>query len=89
MDIVICKDLINSWTDISEAERDAFLTEMPYPDIQLCPNTTSLLVTGDIFWETYFSLRIIATQEAYDLGIIERSEFFKGVLTRYFNAEKF
>ena len=44
LDTVLCKDLINSWTDISEDERYSFLGELLFPKNMLCPNTTSLSV---------------------------------------------
>ena len=46
IDTVLCENLINSWTDITEDERDSFLRELVFPEKMLCPNTTGFSVEG-------------------------------------------
>ena len=40
-----CTELIESWTDISQAERDNYMEELISPNV-LCPNLTEFSVKG-------------------------------------------
>ena len=46
MEAVLCNELIKSWTDITDDEKDEMLIELDSDD-WYCPNTTSLKLQGD------------------------------------------
>ena len=73
---MLCWDLVLSWKDISEAEREAFLDEILRPDIMLCPNTTSLFVEGGLEGGTFLELSIYGTDLAYEEEIISKSVIY-------------
>ena len=89
LDTVTCEDLINSWTDISEDERDSFLRELFYIGKMLCPNTTSLFVEGGLDGDTYIDISVYATELAYEEGVVNESMIYQADITRYFNAEQY
>ena len=46
--VVKCTDLIESWTHLSDAQREMFLEEVPFKERSLCPNTTEITLAGGI-----------------------------------------
>ena len=38
--VILCADLINSWTHLAEAEREMLIDEIPDNRYSLCPNMT-------------------------------------------------
>ena len=47
VEAVKCNELIKSWTDITDEEKDEMLNELNN-DNWYCPNTTSLKLQGDL-----------------------------------------
>ena len=64
---VDCKELINSWTDIAEGERESLLEEIdlqPFP--MLCPNVTSFEVSSGEFATKSLGMSLDRTQAGLD-----------------------
>ena len=89
VEAVYCSDLIKSWTNITEGERDSLLGEILYPEAMLCPNTTDITVKGGANGDVYFDLNIIGTETAVELGVVDMTMIYKADITRYFNAEQY
>ena len=58
VETILCTELVNSWTDLSEAERDSLLGELVYPNAMLCPKTDSIIVRGGATSDTTFELEV-------------------------------
>ena len=55
VEAVNCRDLIDSWTDVSESEKDVFRKEqLGFEEFLLCPNISSFLVEGSTYGKVNF-----------------------------------
>ena len=90
IDTILCADLINSWTDLSEGERDSLLEEIIYPEYMLCPNTESIYVEGAGYEpnSTYFNLAVWAWEDTPS-EIIGETVMVRTDVSRYFNAKQY
>ena len=89
IEAVKCNDLINSWTDLSEDERNDLKDELFYQNSMICPNTTTLQVRGEIFSELAFELQVNATDAAIEQGIIGQSSVYSAAIGRYFSVDQY
>ena len=62
--------MIDSWTDLSESERNDLKVELYFKDHSLCPNTTTLQIKGEILANFAIELQINATDAAIEQEII-------------------
>lgn len=70
VDAVLCADLIKSWTDVTEDERQMFLRELPLEGASLCPNTTEFTVMGGMWGSESLKLGIYDTDKSRELGLL-------------------
>lgn len=85
IDAVLCTDLINSWTHLSQFERDMFLQELPLPRASLCPNTTEFMISGGMFGEQSVKLGVYNTDKSRELGLT--AVVYQSEITRYYSNE--
>ena len=57
---VNCVDLVKTFTELKSGEIDSIISEMAYPGVMLCPNTTSFPVEGGLLGSSSFSLDVRA-----------------------------
>ena len=77
-----------SWTDISEEERMAIMSEIDLPKLQLCPNVTEFeVVRGRLHMESYLSLSVEALTK--DESIIEKALLRGSTIRRNFNPDDY
>ena len=97
IDIIDCKELVNTWTDISEGERQSILDELDLTDdpdaILKCPNATSFQLSSyaqNALDNKKEKFRLVV--KAIDATVIDLTtavSLYSSEISRYFNAEDF
>ena len=59
-DSVLCVDMINGWTDVSDYVKQSMIDEILYPEYIMCPQVSSMKILGGDLGEVNFNLEITA-----------------------------
>ena len=85
---VKCRDLIKSWTDITEGEKYEMLEEM-YDDQWYCPNVTSFKIQGDELTGASSFQMELTPDESLSPAIVKNSLLITTTLSRYFDVKDY
>ena len=87
MDSIDCEELIDTFTELADADRQAMKDEIVFPS--LCPNTTSITLEGNsISGFANFELNLVPFNLS-STGVVDNSMVISSVISRYFEAEEY
>ena len=89
VEAVKCNELIKSWTDITDDEKDEMYNEL-FEDNWYCPNTTSLKLQGDLLIGFFnFFVFIKPPHNSISDEFIKNTYVLTTTLSRYFDIKNY